>query len=575
MHKFFLVIFLLFIHSFSFAASLPPSEGKSCMAVSAQHYATQVGLDILKKGGNAIDAAVAMGYALAVVYPCCGNIGGGGFMLIHLANGKNIFLNFREKAPLAIKTSLFLDKQGNVIQDKLSGGHVGGVLRQPYLAVAIPGTVLGLNTALQKYGTMDLATVIKPAINLARIGYQLQPGDIEILKTGTESFKTQSNVATIFLNKGNAYQAGEKLIQPNLANTLEEISKQGSKVFYRGKIAREMVKASQRQGGVISMQDLARYSVEELKPITCTYRGYTITTSPPPSSGGITICEILNITEKYPLAQFGFHSAAATHPTVEAMKYAYADRNSWLGDPDFVKNPVDKLISKNYAAEIRKKILPNKATPAQKIGFLKSQPEGHNTTAYVVIDKAGNAVSVTYTLNDYFGAKVIAGNTGFFLNNEISDFTIKPGTANSYGLVQGEANVLKPEKRPLSSMSPTLISKNNQLLFLMGTPGGSTIPTQLISFIQNIIDYKMNIQEAENSPRFHMQWLPDFVYMEPFTFSHDTQQILEKMGHKFKLGSPYRTLYWGSITAIATDPEKHKVYGAVDARRPTGSAAGY
>lgn len=569
-----LILFAVFISQLAFAASLPPVEGKSCMVVSAQHYATKVGLDILKKGGNAIDAAVGMGYALAVVHPCCGNIGGGGFMLIHLANRKNTFLNFREKAPKSIKISMFQDKNGNVVTQKLSSGHIGGTLKSPFLAVGVPGTVLGLNTALQKYGRMPLSTVIQPAIKLAREGYQLQAGDIDFLKTGTESFKAQSNVSAIFLRDGKPLQAFDKLVQENLAKTLEEISLHGSSTFYHGKIAKELVKASQEQGGVLKMQDLARYTVEELKPLICQYRGYTIVTSAPPSAGGVTICEILNITEHYPLAQMGFHSAQSTHTTVEAMRYAYADRNSKLGDPNFVKNPLDRLLSKKYATEINKKISTSRATRAEKIRFNAQVQEGHNTTAYVVVDKFGNAVAVTYTLNDYFGAKVIAGKTGFFLNNELADFTIKNGIANNYGLVQGDANILQPEKRPLSSMAPTMIFKDNQLRFVMSTPGGSTIPTQLVGFIQNVIDYEMNIQEAENAPRFHMQSSPNVIFVEPFALSRDTQTLLEKMGHKIKIGSPYNTLYWGSITSIAIDAKNHKIYGAIDARRPAGLAAG-
>lgn len=575
MKKFFssIIVSLILMSKICFGASLPPVEGKTYMAVSAQHYATEVGVDMLKKGGNAIDAAVAMGYALAVVHPSSGNIGGGGFMLIRFADGKTTFLNFREKAPRAIKAKMFLDKKGNVIPESLSGGHVSGMAKHPYLTVGVPGTVLGLNTALKKYGTMPLKKIIKPAILLARNGYKLLPSDVEILKSGEESFKTQPNVSTIFLKNGKAYKVGDTLIQKNLGATLEEIAREGSNAFYHGKIADAIALANQKNGGLITKRDLADYTVEELSPITCQYHGYTLITSPPPSSGGVIICEILNITEAYPLNEWGFHSAKTTHYILEAMRYAFADRNSLLGDPDFVKNPTEKLISKKYAKEIRARIKPNKATNSARIGFLAT-PEGHNTTSYVVLDKQGNAVSVTYTLNDYFGAKVIPLNTGFFLNNEIADFAIKAGTPNIYGLVQGNANLIAPEKRPLSSMSPTIITKDNHLFLVAGTPGGSTIPTQLTNFIQNVIDFGMNIQEAENASRFHHQWLPDFVYMEPFAFSKDTQEILEKMGYKFKLGSPYNTQYWGAITSLTIDPVTSKIYGAVDARRPAGAAIG-
>jgi gamma-glutamyltranspeptidase/glutathione hydrolase len=569
------VSLLFFATSISDAASWSPAEGKSYMVVSAQHYATQVGYDILKKGGNAIDAAVAMGYALAVVHPCCGNIGGGGFMLIRFADGNITFVNFREKAPQAIHPELFLDNKGYVIPNSLSAGHLSGILCRPYLAVGIPGTVLGLNTALRKYGTLSLREVLQPAIRLAREGYRLLPGDVEVFKNGEKSFKVQPNIAAIFLKNGQLHRPGDVLIQKNLARTLEEIARHGSYAFYHGKIANTIVRASRDHGGVITKKDLQRYTIEELQPIVCRYRGYQIITAPPPSSGGITICETLNIIERFPLNRMGYRSALSSHYILEAMRYTFADRNSLLGDPNFVKNPTKKLISKQYAAYIRKQIQPCRATPSSRIGFTaKSQGGGSNTTSYVVVDCHGNAVSVTYTLNDYFGAKIIAGNSGFFLNNELADFSVKPGVANNYGLVQGDANKMAPSKRPLSSMAPTIILKNNQLFMAIGTPGGSTIPTQLINVIVNVIDYGMNIQQAENAPRYHMQWQPDKVFVEPFAFSQETQARLKKMGYKFQFGSPYGTTCWGGVAGILFDTRAHRIYGAIDGRRPAGAAMG-
>lgn len=561
----------IFICSSTFAASPAPVQGTQCMAVSAQHNATKVGLDILQQNGNAIDAAVAMGYALAVTYPCCGNIGGGGFMLIRFANGQSTFLNFREKAPQHITTQLYLNDKGEVIFDRLSTGHIKGTLKKPYLAVGVPGTVMGLNTALKKYGTLPLKKVMDPAISLAEQGFVLTPGDVVNFKTGEDSFKTQANVRRIFLKNGHIYQTGERFIQKDLALTLRKIASLGTTAFYKGSIAKEIVKASQANGGIITTTDLVNYTVEEQKPLRCSYRGYQIITTPPPGSG-VTICETLKILEKYPLKKYGFHSAKGSHYIIEAFRFAYKDRNCRLGDPDFVKNPISKLLSSSYIAELQTKIKPNQATPSCQIRFMGR--EGGNTTSYVVVDKYGNAVSVTYTLNDYFGAKVIPLGTGFFLNNEIADFTIKPDTANDYGLYQGAQNLVAPNKRPLSSMSPTILTKDNRLFMVIGTPGGSTIPSQLINVILNVIDYGMNIQEAEDAPRFHMQWLPDCIYTEPFAFSRATQKILEKMGYHFKSGSPYDTPRWGAVTGIFYDPLVQKLYGAMDSRRESGAAIG-
>lgn len=570
----FITITLLLFSTPSLAAAPQPATAQHAMVVSSQHLATETGVAILKQGGNAIDAAVAMGYALAVVHPCCGNIGGGGFMLIHLADGKNTFINFREKAPAAIKASLFEDAQGNLRKNALSGGYIAGNLSQPYLPVGVPGTVLGLNTALQKYGTFPLQRIIQPAIALAKNGFILAPGDITFLHANTHSFIAQPNVAAIFLKNQQPYQAGDRLIQTDLANTLMDIAAHGSNAFYRGTIADKIVTASQNNGGILTKQDLANYTLREQTPITCQYRGYTVVTAPPPSSG-VTICEMLNIVDGYPLHKLGYHSAESAHYNLEAMRYAFADRNTYLGDPDFIKIPVAHLISPQYAAQIREHIAPDKAGDSHRIGFSSQPKENANTTSFVVLDEHGNAVAVTYTIDDYFGAKIIPGNTGFFLNNELGDFTIKANTPNPNGLVQGTANLIAPNKRPLSSMSPTLLMKNHKVLMLLGTPGGGTITTQIVETIENVVDYDMNVKAAVDAPRYHMQWLPDVVYMEPNAFSNETIKKLIQNGYTLKLGSPYGTPEWGAVTAIVVDPKTKLLTGAIDRRRPAGLALGY
>lgn len=541
-----------------FAAVLQPVAAKHGMVVSEQTLASDIGIHILKAGGNAVDAAVAVGYALAVVNPCCGNIGGGGFMTIHLANGKNIFLNFREKAPLAAKPTMFLDDKGNVLAEKNMLG---------YLAVGVPGTVLGLDTALKKYGTMNRETVMKPAILLAEHGYRLTSYAIQLLNDSLPYLQKQPNIAAIFLKNNKPFQPGDILIQKDLSETLKQIAAHGSDIFYKGYIAKEIVAASQKKGGILSLADFAKYSVEELTPIQCHYHGYTIISAPPPSSGGVTLCEITNILENYSLTKV--HSAQDVHFTVEAMRYAFADRNHQLGDPHFVNNPVKKLISKEYAKTIQHKILENHAatdmTPSVEITH-----QSLNTTHYSVIDKKGNAVSVTYTLNSFFGAKVIAGDTGFFLNNEMDDFAIKPGSANQFGLVQGDANNIQPGKRPLSSMTPTIILKNQKVFMVLGSPGGPRIITATLETLLNVIDYKMNIQQAVDAPRFHHQWLPDNIDYESGTFSKDTIKNLENRGYHLKWQKT-----WGAVEAILRNPADGMLYGANDGRRPDGKAVGY
>jgi gamma-glutamyltranspeptidase/glutathione hydrolase len=563
--------FILILSSFllsclfqeSFAAYPEPVVAKNGMVVTEQKLASEVGVKILKQGGNAVDAAVAVGYALAVVNPCCGNIGGGGFMLIHLAQGKNIFINFREKAPLAATPNMYLDSQGELIPDKSTYG---------YLAVAVPGTVMGLDQALKKYGTMTRQQVMAPAIELAEKGYRLAEGDLFILEKGIANFKKQKKLAALYLKKDQPHEVGDLLIQKDLAKTLREIAQKGSEAFYKGRIAKVIVEESEKNGGILTLKDFTEYNVEELKPIECNYRGYEVISSPPPSSGGVTLCEMLNIVEGYPLKKMGFHSALGSHYLIEAMRFSFADRNNKLGDPDFVQNPVAELISKAYAEKIRKKIQPDRATPSAALPMKFSNKEGENTTHYSVVDKWGNAVAVTYTINRFFGSYMMAGNTGFFLNDEMDDFAAKPGAANQFGLVQGEANNIQPGKRPLSSMMPTIVMQDRQPLIVVGSPGGPRIISSVFLTIVNMLDYGLDVQAAVDAPRFHQQWLPDWVDIEkkPYVFSPDTIQKLEEMGYRFK-----KHALWGAVEAIYVDPKTKLLYGGSDDRKASGGALGY
>lgn len=556
--------------SAALAASPTPVAAENGMVVSAQHLATRVGVDVLKDGGNAIDAAVAVGYALAVVYPAAGNLGGGGFMTIRLADGRSTFLDFREKAPLAATANRYLDKDGNVIKGASTLGH---------LAVGVPGSVSGLEYAREKYGTQQRATLIAPSIKLAREGFVLEQGDIDLLATATADFRRDAPTAEIFLNRGEPFQSGQRLVQRDLAATLQAISERGVDGFYKGPVGAAIVASSQAGKGIITQADLDQYRTRELKPVECSYRGYGIVSAPPPSSGGVVICEILNILEGYPLKDLGWGAAQGVHYQIEAMRHAYVDRNSYLGDPDFVKNPLDRLLSKDYAARIRASIAPDKAADSRALKPGVAPHEGSNTTHYSITDKWGNAVSVTYTLNDWFGAKVTAAGTGVLLNNEMDDFTVKVGVPNLYGLVQGEANAIAPGKRPLSSMSPTIVTnKDGQPLMVVGTPGGSRIITAVLHTILNVLDYGMTVQEAVDAPRFHQQWLPAPTNVEARMLSPDTRRILEGWGHQFAGPQPANHLAVILVGAPALEAKPvpgKRYFGANDPRRNTGLAAGY
>jgi gamma-glutamyltranspeptidase / glutathione hydrolase len=555
------------------AASPAPVEGDNGMVVTAQHLASQVGVDVLRQGGNAVDAAIAVGYALAVVYPTAGNLGGGGFMTIRLADGKSTFLDFRERAPKAATRDMYLDA---------SGEPVPGASTDTYLAIGVPGSVAGFEAARETYGTWERERLIAPALRLAREGFVLEPGDIASFADGNDMLAQDPAAAGIFLQDGQPLQLGDTLVQSDLATSLEAISQGGADAFYKGEIADLIVKASQANGGILAKPDFEEYRVRELEPVECSYRGYDIVSSPPPSSGGLVICEILNVLEGYPISYLGYGSAETTRLMVEAMRHAFVDRNTALGDPDFVDNPVEKLTSKAYAEEIRARIDPYRAGVSEDLRPAGAS-ESTETTHYSIIDKDGNAVAVTYTLNGSFGTGKVAEGTGILLNNEMDDFTSKPGVPNLYGLVQGEANAIEPGKSPLSSMSPTIVSREGKPFMVIGSPGGSRIITITLSAIMNVIDHGMDIQQAIDAPRIHHQWLPDSVAMEPYALSPDTLRLLAGMGYRVGI-DPDWTI-WGEAAGILVGGRDLKeieagtgtarYYGAIDSRATAGAAIGY
>jgi gamma-glutamyltranspeptidase/glutathione hydrolase len=539
------------------------------MVVTAQQYATRVGVDVLKGGGNAVDAAIAVGYALAVVYPAAGNLGGGGFMTVQFADGRKAFIDFREVAPLAAAADMYLDTNGNVIPGRSTRG---------YLAIAVPGTVAGLEYAREKYGTLARSQLIAPAIALAERGYVLEQGDVDILNEGTEDFRRDKPSAATYLDHGETMQAGATLRQPDLARTLRAVSKNGREGFYKGPVAAALIAAMRANNGLLTQRDLDEYRPRELAPLECDYRDVHIVSAPPPSSGGVTLCEILGVLAGYPLGEYGYGSARAVHVEIEAMRHAYVDRNFLLGDPDFVKNPLDELLDKQYAARIRSAIDPGRAGDSRALKPGIETREGTHTTHYSIADRLGNAVAVTYTLNDWFGARVMAAGTGVLLNDEMDDFTSKPGVPNMYGLVQGVANKIEPGKRPLSSMTPTIVTRNGRPWMIVGTPGGSRIITAVLHTLINVVDYGMDIQEAVDAPRIHQQWLPEETYVEARALSPDTRAILVSMGHKLTEPQPENHVAAILIGApsLASKPVGDNVfYGAVDPRRNTGLALGY
>ena len=562
------------------AASAPAVEAAHGMVVSAQRLASEAGLEMLRRGGNAVDAAVAVGYAQAVTNPCCGNIGGGGFMTLHLADGRDVFIDFRETAPAAATPGMYLDAAGTPVpQASLIG----------WKSVGVPGTVAGFEAALAKYGSLPRDVVMEPAVRMARDGFVLTRGDTDILDSRAAAFRARPALAQVFLRPdGTPLQPGDRMVQPDLAGTLAAISARGAAAFYEGAFPVAVEAASKSDGGIITAADFAAYRVNESVPLRCSYRGYVFHSAPPPSSGGVTLCQILNILEGYDLKAMGFRSAQSVHVIVEAMRHAYLDRNTHLGDPAFVRNPVERLLSAEYAAAIRAKIGAG-ATASATLGPGIEPHEKPETTHYSVVDGAGNAVAVTYTINGGFGALVMAG--GVLMNDEMDDFTVKPGVPNLFGLVQGAANAIAPGKRPLSSMAPTLVTRDGRVFLVLGSPGGARIITITLLTALNVIDYGMEIQEAVNAPRFHHQFLPDEVFVEPRGLSPDTAAVLEGMGYRLRTQSP-----WGAAEVIAIGPDQatqgavassgsdaamsgrmrpRMRYGANDDRRPAGAALGY
>ena len=542
------------------ASAAEPVSAQHAMVVTEQRFATEAGVRVLRQGGNAVDAAVAVAYALAVVDPCCGNIGGGGFLLVRMHDGRERFIDFRERAPLHATRDMYLDRDGNADPEKS---------RKGWLAIGVPGTVLGMERARTEFGTMSRAQLMAPAIALARGGYTMLPGDL-VPFAGMGA--AQPNVRAIWMPHGRLPQSGEKIVQANLANTLTLIAKDGPDAFYRGSIARAIVTASERNGGILTMDDFAQYRVDESQPLHCAYHGYDVISAPPPSSGGVTLCETLNIVAPFPFARWGWHSVRATHYLVEAERRAYADWNADLGDPAFVQNPIAQLLAPSYAAKLRASIDPAKATPSKDVkpGISVALHENDDTTHFSIVDKDGNAVAVTYTINDWFGSGVIAGDTGFFLNDEMDDFTAKPGVPNMFGLVQGVRNDIEPGKRPLSSMAPTIVTTNGKVAMVTGSPGGSRIITIVAETLLNVLDFGMNVQDAVNAPRIHMQWEPDRVQYEPGALTAPTMATLLGDGYVFDAIPS-----WGSAQAIVVDPVRGMLLGGTDRRRPAGEALGY
>jgi gamma-glutamyltranspeptidase/glutathione hydrolase len=552
------------------AAPLRPVHAPHAMVASVHGLASQAGVDIMQAGGNAVDAAVAVGFALAVVHPQAGNLGGGGFMLIRTAEGATHFIDYREKAPAAGTANMYLDAQGNVIPDASTLG---------YRAIGVPGSVAGMVYAEQKYGKLTLQQVIAPAIRLAREGYALADEDARDLRD--EDLGKFSESKRIFQRNGDFYHPGELLRQPELARTLERIAK-NPEDFYHGELARELAATVQRGGGLITADDLAHYEVKEREVIRGTYRGYDIISAPPPSSGGTALVEILNILEGYDLAKLGNRSAASIHLTAEAFRRAFYDRAEFMGDPDFAKIPVAQLIDKKYGAAWRATIDPGHATaskdlkrPAlfsalEQVAAIHpwSGREPENTTHYSVIDPAGEAVAVTTTLNDSFGSHVTAEGLGFLLNNEMDDFSSKPGVPNMYGLIQGPANAIGPGKRPLSAMTPTIVLKDGKVFLILGSPGGPTIITTVANILMGVVDYGLDIQEAVTAPRYHHQWMPDAIEMED-RISPDTVGLLKSRGHEIRTHH-----FWGDGECIMVDAKTGERLGASDGRN-NGKAVGY
>ena len=563
-----LTILLLFTTTVAHAASQQPVRGRHGVVAAESAIASRIGVDVLRKGGNAVDAAVAVAFALAVTVPSAGNLGGGGFMLVRVADGTTEAIDYRERAPLAATRTMYLDEKGEVIK---------GLSTDSYKAVGVPGTVAGMAFAHKRHGKLKWADLVEPARALAAEGFEVNYH----LARSLRSEKSQKKLSQwpesrrIFLRNGRHYEMGERLVQPELAATLARIKKD-PRDFYEGETARLLVADMRRNDGLITLEDLKSYEPAIRQPVRGTYRGHEIVSMPPPSSGGIALIQMLNMLEPLDLEALGWHSALYIHNVVEAMRRAFADRAELLGDTDFVDVAVRGLISPKYAMERRRGIDPYRAADSRKVRGGDPAPyDSPDTTHFSIVDAAGNVVSNTYTINDFYGAGMTVPGLGFILNDEMDDFTSRPGSPNLWGLIQGERNAIQPRKRPVSSMTPTIVLKDGRVLFALGSPGGPTIITSVLQVILNVIDFDMDLQSAIEAPRFHHHWLPDHIFWEQFGIPVDTRAALERMGHVFRDVHGYGELpVIGDVHAIMVDPKTGMRLGGSDPRRG-GAAAAY
>jgi gamma-glutamyltranspeptidase/glutathione hydrolase len=563
------------------AASREPVRARHGVVASTNEVASRVGVDILKRGGNAVDAAIAVAFALAVTHPAAGNLGGGGFMMIRLKDGRSTAIDYREMAPAAATRNIYLDKNGNVIQGE--GGSIEG-----YRAAGVPGTVRGMELALKKYGSgkMSWAQLVEPARRLAANGFTVTRTLARSLRGRREVTQGAETVEEdryylakypetkrIYLNNGKLYNEGDLFRQPDLAATFARLQRGGPNEFYEGQTARMIADDMKRNNGLITMADMRGYVAKERETLKGNYRGYDIISMPPPSSGGAVLLEMLNILEGYDLKKMDAASSDRYHLMTEAMRRAFADRAEYMGDTDFVKVPIAGLIDKKYAAQLRSTINPEHASTSEQVKAGKPLGyESEETTHFTVVDAEGNAVANTYTLNNSYGSAVVAKGTGIIMNDEMDDFAAKPGTPNLYGLIQGERNAVAPRKRPLSAMTPTFVlRKDGSLWFTVGSPGGPTIINTVLDVITNVIDFNMNIQQAIDAPRIHHQWLPDELVYEPYGLSGDTQAALTKRGHKLVK----KPRYLGDCEGIMIEEKTGMRLGATDPRRSDGMAVGY
>ncbi len=558
----------MYIQPRALAASRDPVRAKHGIVASTNEVASRVGVDIMKRGGNAIDAAIAVAFALAVTHPAAGNLGGGGFMMIRLKNGKTTAIDYREMAPAAATRNIYLDKNGNLIKGE--GGSLVG-----YRAAGVPGTVRGMELALKNYGSGKLtwAQLIEPARRLAANGFTVTNSLARSLRGNDDYLSQYAETKRIYLNNGKFYQEGDLFRQPDLAATFARLQRVGPNEFYEGETARLIVADMKRNNGLMTMADLNGYVAKQREPLRGNYRGYGIISMPPPSSGGAVLIEMLNILEGYDLKKMESSSSERYHLMAEAMRRAFADRAEFMGDSDFVKVPVAGLIDKSYAAKLRSTINLERASTSAEVRA--GEPAGHeseDTTHFTVVDAQGNAVANTYTLNNSYGSAAVAKGTGILLNDEMDDFAAKPGTPNMYGLIQGERNAVAPRKRPLSAMTPTIVlRKDGSVWFTVGSPGGPTIINTVLCVITNVVDYGMNIQQALDTPRIHHQWLPDELVFEPYGLSGDTQRALTSRGHKLV----DRPRYLGDAEGIMIEEKTGVRLGATDPRRSDGLAVGY